>query len=877
MSILTRFKARSELFANLSFGLFFIAILSYGAFFAYYLLSHSDLVNFVAGGFNNDDAFYYFQIAKNLAAGEFSTFDGGITRTNGYHPVWLLLITPFYWVFDLEEALFAIKGFEIVLVACGVAAIALAARLFRLPWIVLFAVLPTLYVHTALYRGLEAAAGLFALGLLFLALSLFARNPTRWSPLLAGVAFVLPWVRLEYLAISLTGTASIALIEWLRHPQTLSVRALARIRLPSSTLTPLLSACLGGLTYFVYNRLAFGGLVPVSRAAKQVWSQLCFEGDIGLLPPLAETLYGPRCLEEGSGFDIIENLRDFLRLGVFDGELLVAGEICVYALLVWWLARRSPSKSDRFLLLFLVGAASLAIGHSAKFAHSVLTVHPTWGRADWYFVPAYLMMAIIVPIRCFVVIYLIGRFVEPRWQSASRVLKPAAIAMAVLILIPHSSVLTNLDNVDRVTDDNNAPPSWDMSRYLGTIQVMNNILPEYAIVGSWDAGRIGYFSNFQVVNLDGLVNSYEYLNASKTGNGDKLFGKYGITHFANILSVHDTLDNTLYEGISIRNTYEFKLWAGDGADLPAHSDSVWNKLESRFDHQSNGIGVMLSGRLAQVIARDCAPDQLHDVVIVFSWDDGTVASAGYPWRNIRENNLGYCVEGIELPSAMMQPVRIEIMSKPDYARLEWEKLGPQFDYRWDEAGVTVDDRQVQVLARDCRLERLQDMVLVASWDDDESVVSVGYLMSHMGNSRTACVDAFKLPNDVVHPVRIELISKEAYADGLIRGRPPVARSDWDVYISDDHKLVYKKDQCSQADVAARFFLHPIPDHRLAMPFRRWPYGFDNLDFRFEDFGFRFDDTCIAVRELPAYRIESIRTGQYTGENRLWEVNHTLAR
>jgi hypothetical protein len=39
-----------------------------------------------------DDFFYYLQVAKNLAEYGRSTFDG-TTLTNGYHPLWLLLLT----------------------------------------------------------------------------------------------------------------------------------------------------------------------------------------------------------------------------------------------------------------------------------------------------------------------------------------------------------------------------------------------------------------------------------------------------------------------------------------------------------------------------------------------------------------------------------------------------------------------------------------------------------------------------------------------------------------------------------------------------------------------------------------------------------------
>ena len=103
------------------FALFVLGILAYGAIFAWYMLTRFDLVNLLREVNYYDDAFYYFQIAYHMAEGRFSTFDGGVTRTNGYHPLWALLLTPFYWLFDKTEALFAVKAFEIMLVAGGVA------------------------------------------------------------------------------------------------------------------------------------------------------------------------------------------------------------------------------------------------------------------------------------------------------------------------------------------------------------------------------------------------------------------------------------------------------------------------------------------------------------------------------------------------------------------------------------------------------------------------------------------------------------------------------------------------------------------------------------------------------------------------------------
>ncbi|RKZ11848.1 hypothetical protein DRQ32_05040, partial [bacterium] len=42
-----------------------------------------------------DDTYYYFTIAKNLAAGNGPTFDG-LAPTNGFHPLWQLYMVPFF-------------------------------------------------------------------------------------------------------------------------------------------------------------------------------------------------------------------------------------------------------------------------------------------------------------------------------------------------------------------------------------------------------------------------------------------------------------------------------------------------------------------------------------------------------------------------------------------------------------------------------------------------------------------------------------------------------------------------------------------------------------------------------------------------------------
>ncbi len=750
---------------ELPFTLFLLGTLAYGAWFAWYMLANFDLINLIRNG--KDDSFYYFQIAKNLTVGKFSTFDGGITQTNGYHPLWLLLITPFYWIFDPKAALFGIKAFEILLTAGGVALVVLATGISRLTWILLFAALPRLYRLGHFQVGVESAIALFMLGLLFLALSLFARNPARWTWPLAVIAFALPYARLEYVAISLTATAALYLIAW-SWPE--KPPGASKSRYPPRTFVPLFSACAGILVYFVYNRLVFGGFVPVSAASKQAWSQSRFE-------------------REG-GYSLAQNFQDVLQIHAFNDELLIALAICGYLLLVWWSARRSRSREDWLLLIFLVGAFSLAAGHIAKFAQTVLTVHPYWGGYWHYFVPAQLMKELFVPISCYVAIHFIRRFVGPKSRHATHILSLGIVIAGVIfeVLVRPAGVtpFPPFLSVDRESESSRW--EWETTSYMGT-QVMNRVLPEDSIVGAWDAGVIGYFSDFPVVNLDGLVNSYDYMRARQEGNAESYYQKYGITHFANVRSTERNSDNTLFEGVSFsgyeetETEYEFKLWSAEPLEASSgESDNAawfWERIEPHFDYKLDEVGVLVDDRLAQVFVRDCEPEELREKMFALSWHtegSETVASARYPWKNARKNRLGFCV------------------------------------------------------------------------------------------------NAFALPDDAVHPVRIETMSARDYVERLIEDGQPIIRSNWNVYIN-GNKLIYTKNQCSQEDIEmTRFFLHLIPVDRTDLPLWRWLYGFDNRDFTFKSYALAFSmgEQCVAIRKLPKYDIAHIRTGQHVGEDRVGE-------
>ena len=105
----------------------------------------------------------------------------------------------------------------------------------------------------------------------------------------------------------------------------------------------------------------------------------------------------------------------------------------------------------------------------------------------------------------------------------------------------------------------------------------------------------------------------------------------------------------------------------------------------------------------------------------------------------------------------------------------------------------------------------------------------------------------------------------------IAGREPDARAAFDLYRQDD-RLIYLRETCADADTAAGFFLHIIPQDVADLPAERRAAGFANQDFAFARWGGIFDGRCLAAVPLPDYPIAAIRTGQYVpGQGELWVV------
>ena len=138
--------------------------------------------------------------------------------------------------------------------------------------------------------------------------------------------------------------------------------------------------------------------------------------------------------------------------------------------------------------------------------------------------------------------------------------------------------------------------------------------------GRGDAGAIGYFSAFPVVNLDGLVNSYDYWHAinvdryrkpSWKGEFLPFYRELGVTHVANLQLANHWDDTILFEGTPFfspkKVERQFRLWSVEPTEGVDPAAWFWQRVEPHFDDQAEGGGLLVDGRVAQAFARGCPP------------------------------------------------------------------------------------------------------------------------------------------------------------------------------------------------------------------------------------------------------------------------------
>lgn len=492
-----------------------------------------------------DDAFYYFGIGRNIAEGNGSTFDG-TNVTNGYHPLWMLVVTGVYAVgFDGTAA---VRAALVLCLALWVGALfvlagvigravdgwpalagradeARAARRGNLALaLVWFALGANPYVLKLFVSGMETSlAALVGVGLL--ALSTRTQGDPFERPLAAAVGTGL-------LFLSRTDAVFLvaALCCW---------SALGRRRIDRRVLGVGLAFSTVVVAYLASNLALVGHPMQISGTWKRVSPDVAGWVQVVVLVAAATGV-----LLTGQRNRLADHTTRFPRLRSW------------YGATAWWPA-----------------GALLLLAYEWGFTTEIYL---------WHYAPQALWLLATVP-HAVADLYEGATVERPadHPEATARSRQVAAIVAAPFVLggawqlrtFTHPE-LRSMQLGDR------AAAEWIAAN-----------LPEDAVVASFDAGVIGYFADRPVVNLDGLVNSFEWHEARQEGTEATaaFLRAAGVTHIANHGDPIDgddpgmraSIDALLGEGagermeLVHREDYTYRGTAGGRSGRRPYATFVW--------------------------------------------------------------------------------------------------------------------------------------------------------------------------------------------------------------------------------------------------------------------------------------------------------------
>ena len=498
-----------------------------------------------------DDAYYYLGVARNLAAGAGSTFDG-INPTNGYHPLWCWLLVPvFRLATDTGNALRLAGGLWFALAAAapvvlwralrsrtGATGACLAAALFGLQ--------PLLPPGLARANGLETPLLAVCIGGFLIAWeSLWDRAPgvpghppsPAPSPVaLFGLGLGLGVVILARFDAGLLAVAAAVLAAAALLARVGLVGAVTRLAFLTA------GAVLVAGPSLAWNQVRFGNPMPVSGRIVRVYASLKGAGGeapAGVMQPAsliahaAESFQSIALVFSRAAVEGLPGATPLLRHGRVLLIVFFAWVACCFAValrsrgrpVTSYSARGAAERRPRPILTDpLLLLALFAVLHAASYAGWLWAPDETSYRL-YYFLPLAMLGTASV-----------GSAVGPLLERAAGPWPRAALGAALLVLLgwrmltqqaaalPDAGTGSSSAFGAVGTNGAGAAAAAESAAPVASRHIYGWIrreLPAGAVLGAPDAGKLGYFCGHPVVNLDGLANDDRFVHAVETGTEDE--------------------------------------------------------------------------------------------------------------------------------------------------------------------------------------------------------------------------------------------------------------------------------------------------------------------------------------------------------------------
>lgn len=406
-----------------------------------------------------DDAFYYFKIASHLATDHRITYDGE-QLTNGFHPLWLAVITPFYtsandgidFVYRVQWLMFGIDLLTVMV---------LFRALQKLTLGILIAFVGTLLfcVHSTFVdiqmNGLETSLNTLCLLMLLNAfIAIFQQREKSWRlyavlGFLSGIAFL---ARTDN---AITVMLLFSMLVWCERKQWQTAAAPLAL---AATVTGLMV-----LPWLLWNWIHFGSIVQGSGKIETIyWGE-------------------PHFSWQGTAFNFLmlpikvyDKLVPFTRLFIAPSgntAWMVSGFLLfVIGVLLWCLCSKRIAVELRALAVFSVAVLAVFCYHAA-FRSFVRT---------WYYVPVGLVF-LLLTMGC-------AALINKKWRVS-------------LLLLCVTSVIWQF------SPSKLKGKVVELSTHQTVANWINANTPADAVVGSMNSGVLSYLVHRKVINLDGVVDA----------------------------------------------------------------------------------------------------------------------------------------------------------------------------------------------------------------------------------------------------------------------------------------------------------------------------------------------------------------------------------
>ena len=398
-----------------------------------------------------DDASYYLKIAENFNAGKGFSFDG-IHQTNGFQPMWqyILIALTFMIKTNQETTLRIVLILQVLLLfISGILLYRFLSVHFNGKIIFLSGIIYILFIFFQSVNAMETSLLVFMIStVLYFSerVNISGTNSPK-NIFFLGILFgLLILARLDSVFFAVPAVLFLIL------KKSGDINGRKNIRefiLMSSGIAVILTP------YLFYNFIEFGNIIPVSGYLKSAFPEIKLNDKLSNLLKYRETYF------------------------VFPAVIY----------LFWYVKNFISCKKD----IYLSGLAVFASGNILLFTYMILFLN--WVIFSWYFITYSLFVSLAI---CLPVKYLLSR---KNFNYAD------ILYLSISVFISFYWGIKTIKFY--LKDQKTLGGNWNIESYRASEWVKENTKPD-DIFAMKDAGHFSYFSDREVINLDGLVNNFEY-------------------------------------------------------------------------------------------------------------------------------------------------------------------------------------------------------------------------------------------------------------------------------------------------------------------------------------------------------------------------------